>query len=139
VNGVVLIAQFTATVTSTQTVARLHSGIRGPDDLPGKKIATVPGTFAADYLSERGLPYLNLNNTADGFRMISQGTVDAIVYDAPTLQYWAAKLGSGELVVVGPVFRPEKYGIAVANGSGLSKSINEALLAMYEDGTYERI
>jgi polar amino acid transport system substrate-binding protein len=43
------------------------------------------------------------------------------------------------LTVVGPVFRPEKYGIAVANGSPLRKSINETLLAMYEDGTYEQI
>jgi len=137
--GVVLIAQLTATVTSSQTVARLQSSIRGPDDLPGKKIATVPGTVAADYLTERGLPYVNVSNAADGFRMITQGTVDAIVYDAPTLQYWAAKLGTGELAVVGPIFRPERYGIAVANGSPLRKSINEVLLAMYEDGTYERI
>jgi len=137
--GVVLIAQLTATVTSSQTVARLQSSIRGPEDLPGKKIATVPGTVAADYLTERGLPYVNVNNAADGFHMINQGTVDAIVYDAPTLQYWATRLGTGELAVVGPIFRPEKYGIAVADGSPLRKQINETLLAMYEDGTYERI
>jgi ABC-type amino acid transport substrate-binding protein len=46
--GVVLIAQLTATVTSTQTVARLQSTIRGPEDLPGKIIASVPGTVAGD-------------------------------------------------------------------------------------------
>jgi polar amino acid transport system substrate-binding protein len=39
--GVVLIAQLTATVTSSQTVERLQSSIRGPDDLPGKTIARV--------------------------------------------------------------------------------------------------
>ncbi|MEX4004000.1 hypothetical protein AB4Y38_34545 [Paraburkholderia sp. EG285A] len=42
----------------------------------------MPGTVAADYLTERGLPYVDVNNAADGFRMITQGTVDAIVYDA---------------------------------------------------------
>jgi polar amino acid transport system substrate-binding protein len=41
--------------------------------------------------------------------------------------------------VVGPIFRPEKYGIAVANGSPLRKRINEALLAMFSDGAYERL
>jgi polar amino acid transport system substrate-binding protein len=137
--GVVLIAQLTATVTSSQTVARLQSNIRGPDDLPGKTIGTVPGTIAADYLTERGLPFLNVNNANEGFRMLMDGDVQAIVYDAPTLQYWAGRLGNGTLAIVGPVFRPEKYGIAVANGSALRKSINEALLAMYEDGSYERI
>jgi ABC-type amino acid transport substrate-binding protein len=137
--GVVLIAQLTATVTSSQTVARLQSTIQGPDDLPGKTIGTVPGTIAADYLTQRGLPFVNVTTAAEGFRMLTQGDVQAIVYDAPTLQYWAAKRSSGVLQVVGPIFRPEKYGIAVAEGSALRKDINEALLAMYEDGTYEQI
>jgi len=43
------------------------------------------------------------------------------------------------LQVVGPIFRPRKYGIAVGKGSPLRKRINEALLAIYEDGTYEDI
>jgi ABC-type amino acid transport substrate-binding protein len=137
--GVVLVAQLTATVTSSQTVARLQSSIRGPDDLPGKKIGTVPATIAAQYLRERGLPFVNVTTADEGFRLLVQGDVQAIVYDAPTLQYWSTRLGNGELAVVGPVFRPEKYGIAVANGSPLRKPINETLLAMYEDGTYEQI
>ncbi|MBP0593977.1 transporter substrate-binding domain-containing protein [Paraburkholderia sp. LEh10] len=137
--GVVLIAHLTATITSFQTVARLQSNIRGPDDLPGKSIGTVPATTAADYLTQRGLPFVNVNSAAEGIRMLMQGDVQAIVYDAPTLQYWAAKRGNGVLAVVGPIFRLEKYGIALANGSPLRKSINEALLAMYEDGTYEQI
>lgn len=137
--GVVLIAQLTATVTSSQTVARLQSDIRGPDDLPGKLIGTVPGTVAGNYLAQRGLPFVPVVNANDGFRMLMHGEVQAIVYDAPTLQYWAARRGNGALVIVGPVFRPEKYGIAVANGSPLRKAINETLLAMYEDGTFEQI
>src|SRR5262249_14694358 len=41
--------------------------------------------------------------------------------------------------VAGPIFRPEKFAIAVGQGSPLRKRINEALLAIYEDGTYEDI
>jgi polar amino acid transport system substrate-binding protein len=40
--GVVLIAQFTATVTFTLTVQQLQSSVHGPDDLPGKAIISVP-------------------------------------------------------------------------------------------------
>jgi len=43
------------------------------------------------------------------------------------------------LRVVGPLFRPEKYAIAVAEGSALRKPINEALLAIHDDGTYEEL
>jgi ABC-type amino acid transport substrate-binding protein len=137
--GVVLIAQFTATVTSSQTVMQLQTNIHGPGDLPGKTIGTAAGTIAADYLTQRGLPFVDVKTADDGIRMLTNGDVQAIVYDAPTLQYWAAKRGNGMLLVVGPLFRPEKYGIALPQGSPLRKPINEALLSMYADGTYERI
>jgi polar amino acid transport system substrate-binding protein len=137
--GVVLIAQLTATVTSTQTIARMQSTIRGPDDLPGKSIASAPGTVAGDYLTARGLPFKSVTYGPDGIRMLVTGEVQAVVFDAPTLQYWAAKQGNGLVEVVGPLFRPQKYGIAVALGSPLRKQINQVLLNMYADGTYEKI
>ena len=137
--GVVLIAQLTATVTSSQTVQRLQSSIQGPGDLPGKTIATAPGSIAAEYLTRLGVPYVEVTTVDDAFDKITHGKVQAIVFDAPTLQYWAAKRGRGLVQVVGPVFRPEKYGIVVAEGSALRKRINEALFELYEDGTYEQI
>ena len=137
--GVVLIAQLTATVTSTQTVQRLQSSIRGPDDLPGKTIASVPGTVAGDYLTQCGLLFVGVNSGPGGIRILAEGEVQAVVFYAPTLQYWAAKQGNGVVRVVGPLFRQEKYAIAVAEGSALCKRINEALLQIYEDGTYEEI
>jgi ABC-type amino acid transport substrate-binding protein len=137
--GVVLIAQLTATVTSTQTIARMQSIIRGPEDLPGKTIASVPGTAAGDYLAERGLPFTTVTYGPDGIRMLVRGQVQAVVFDAATLQYWAGKQGKGLVQVVGPIFRPQKYAIAVSVGSPLRKQINRALLEIYADGTYERI
>ena len=68
-----------------------------------------------------------------------RGKVQAIVFDAPTLQYMLATSGRSDLQIVGPVFRPEMFGIAVAIGSPLRKKINEALLEIYKDGTYEEI
>ena len=65
--------------------------------------------------------------------------ISAIVRDAPVLEWYDRQHPEQPVTVVGPLFRPEKYGIAVANGSALRKRINEALLAMYEDGTYEQI
>jgi polar amino acid transport system substrate-binding protein len=137
--GVVLVAQFTATVTSSLTVSQLQSSINGPGDLPGKTIATVPNTYAAQYLTQLGLPFVEVTSADQGYNLLTQGQVQAIVFDAPTLQYWAAKRGQGVLEVVGPIFRPVKYGIAMPEGSPLRKQINQALLEMYQDGTYERI
>jgi ABC-type amino acid transport substrate-binding protein len=137
--GVILIAQFTATVTTSLTVQQLHSSIQRPDDLPGKKVGTVPGTVAADYLRKIGAELTEVTSADQGFDLLKRGEIQAIVFDAPTLQYWAAKRGKGTVQVVGPVFRPEKYGIAVPQGSPLRKAINEALLTLYDDGKYDEI
>ena len=137
--GVVLVAQFTATVTASLTVQQLHSSIQGPGDLPGKTIATAPNSIAAEYLTGLHLPFVTITSAQEGYDRLLAGTVQAIVFDAPTLEYWQSRLGSGDLQVVGPVFRPLKYGIAVARGSPLRKRLNEALLEMYADGTYEDI
>ncbi len=137
--GVVLIAQLTATVTSTQTVDRLNSKIRGTADLAGKRIATVQGTVAADYLTEQGLLYVAVTSAEEGCDLVAQGEVQAMVFDAPTLQYLAMKRGNGVLRVVGPIFASQKYGIAVVDGSPLRKRINRALLEMYEDGRYRAL
>jgi polar amino acid transport system substrate-binding protein len=135
--GIVLVAQLTATVTSSQTVARLQSEIRGPGDLPGKTIAATPGTIAGDYLTGLGLPFTHMANPDNGIRMLKQGEVQAVVLSAAVLQFLAAQPANRGLQVVGPIFRPYKIAIAIRNGNPLRKRINEALLAMYQDGTYE--
>ena len=137
--GVVLVAQFTATVTASLTVQQLQSSIHGPSDLPGKSIATVPHSVAAEYLTALHLPYVIITSPQEGYDRLLDRTVQAIVFDAPTLEYWQSRLGGGELQVVGPVFHPLKYGIAVARGNPLRKRINEALLELLADGTYEDI
>ena len=75
------------------------------------------GTVAADYLTEQGLQYVNVASAEEGCDLVSNGDVQAMVFDAPTLQYLAAKRGNGVLLVVGPIFAAQKYGIAVPDGS----------------------
>jgi polar amino acid transport system substrate-binding protein len=137
--GVALIAQFTATITANLTVQQLTSSINGPGDLPGKSIATVGTSTAAAFLSEHGLPFVPVERIEDAYALLDQGEVQAVVYDSPVLTYYAATKAKGRAEVVGPIFKPEKYGIALPSGSSLRKPINETLLGLYQDGTYEAI
>ena len=120
-------------------MARLQSDIRGPGDLPGKTIAATPGTIASEYLTQHGLPFTPMANPEEGVRMLTRGDVQAVVLSAAILQYMVAKSADRKLQVVGPIFRPYKIGMAVKNGSPLRKRINEVLLTIYADGTYEDI
>jgi polar amino acid transport system substrate-binding protein len=137
--GVALIAQFTATITANLTVQQLTSTIGGPGDLPGKSIATVRNSTAAEYLAGHGLAYIPVEHIEDAYDLLNRDEVQAVVYDSPVLLYYAAKEGKGRVQVVGAIFKPEKYGIALPPGSPLRKPINEVLLGLYQDGTYEKI
>jgi polar amino acid transport system substrate-binding protein len=137
--SVIFIAYFTANVTTALTVQQLKGDINGPEDLPGKRVATVTGSTAAAYLRAQGMATVERPSIADAFDVLIQKQADAVVFDSPVLLYFAANEGRGKVSIVGPVFRREAYGILFERGSPLRKPINEALLKLREDGTYDAL
>ncbi len=137
--SVVFIAYFTATVTASLTVDQLQSNIKGPGDLPGKKVATIVGSTSANYLSQQKLDAKEFKQINEAYDALNNSEIDAIVYDAPILLYYAAHDGKGKVQVVGNIFRKESYAIALPNGTPYRKQINNALLSLQEKGTYQEI
>lgn len=137
--GVLLISYFTASVSSVLTVQQLASSIKGPDNLDGKRIATVKGSTAAEYLANRPIKKIEFELIEDAFESLEAERVDAVVYDAPVLKNYAAKDGVGKVSVVGPVFERQRYGIALKPNSPYREPINQALLKIIENGTYDEI
>ncbi len=62
-----------------------------------------------------------------------------MVYDAPNLLYYANGEGKGKVAVVGNLFEPQNYGLAVPQGSPLREKINRAILKLSESDELERI
>jgi len=137
--GIVLIAQFTAAITASLTVQQLGGTINGPGDLSGHKVATVSLTTAAKYLDNHGIGYEGVSRITEAYPLLESGQVDAIVFDAPVLEYYAANQANGKMRVVGPVFNTQFYAFALQEGSPMRKTINQALLTMMEDGSYQQI
>jgi polar amino acid transport system substrate-binding protein len=137
--SVVFIAYFTAAVTSNLTVQQLHGDINGPDDLPGKRIATVKGSTSAEYLRQRSIEPSEFAKVEEAFQALLEGDADAVVYDAPVLLYFASHEGKGKVQTAGSIFRKENYGIAFPNKSPLRKPVNESLLKLKESGTYDQL
>lgn len=137
--SVVFIAYFTATVTTSLTVEQLQSNIKGLGDLADKKIATIAGSTSETYLKQQNLDSKGFKQIAETYDALNNGDVDAVVFDAPILLYYAAHDGKGKVQVVGSIFRKEGYAIALPNGSPYRKPINNALLSLQEKGTYQEI
>ena len=137
--SVVFIAYFTATVTSSLTLQQLRGDISGPEDLPGKRVASVRGSTSMDYLRSHNIEAIEFTRVEEAFQAIQRGLADAVVYDAPVLLYYASHAGKGKVQVVGNIFRKESYGILFPSNSPHRKPVNEALLKIRENGTYDRL
>lgn len=137
--SVIFLAFFTAALTASVTVGQLQGSIRGVGDLPGKRIITTRGSTSANYLTDNHLQKQEAEDIITAFKQLETGLADAVVFDAPVLQYYAAKEGRGRVKVVGSVFKRENYGLVFQQGSQLRKKINEALLRMREDGSYDAL
>jgi polar amino acid transport system substrate-binding protein len=70
----------------------------------------------------------------DAIAALVSGEVEAVVYEAPNLLYYANGEGKGKVTVVGRIFEPQGYGLALPHGSILRKKINLAILELIESG-----
>ena len=137
--SVIFVAYFTAAVTSAMTVNQLKGDIAGPEDLPGRKVGVVAGSTSAAIVQGIGAKTTDFPAYKDALEALGQSKIDAVVYDAPVLLYYAAHEGKGKVQVVGTLFHRENYGILFPPGSPLRKPINEALLKLRESGGYDAL
>jgi polar amino acid transport system substrate-binding protein len=137
--GVVFVAFYTAQLAATLTVQQIQGGINGPDDLPGKKVATTRGSTAAAQLTELRAQVIEVSRIEDAYQALTNKDAEAVVFDAPILLYYAANEGKGRVHMVGTPFHKEDYGIVFRSGHPLRKQVNNALLALREDGTYQQV
>ncbi|MEH2078378.1 MAG: transporter substrate-binding domain-containing protein [Nostoc sp.] len=137
--GVLFVAYFTASATTSLTVQQLQGDIRSIDDLPGKVVATTAGSTAATYLQEHHISILEVPKIEEAYNALQTKKADAVVFDAPVLLFYAANEGKGKVQIVGSILREESYGIIMPNNSPYRKPINQALLNLKENDTYQSL
>jgi polar amino acid transport system substrate-binding protein len=137
--GVVFVTFFTAQMTASVTLEQIRGAINGPEDLPGKAVATLAGSASADYLREIGARAEYFAHLDEMYSALLSGKADAVVMAAPVLRYYAAHEGVGKVRMVGPEFRKSDAAFVVPLNSPLRRKVNSALASLHDDGTYQRI
>jgi polar amino acid transport system substrate-binding protein len=137
--AVLFVAYFTATVTAGMTVQTLQGDIKDINDLKGRVTATTANSTSAEFLHSRQLQTLEVGNIETAYEALLTQKVDAVLFDAPVLLYYAAHDGQGKVEVVGETVRDENYGILLPTDSPNRKPINEVLLRLKENGTYQSL
>ncbi|WP_019935516.1 transporter substrate-binding domain-containing protein [Oceanimonas smirnovii] len=130
--GMIMVASFTAAITSSLTVNNLRTGIQGVSDLPGKVVATINNTASQRYLEDERIRYQTYPNLTAAMESVLNGETDAIVYDRALLQYRNLQLGQQKLTVLPGVFAQQLYALALPDGSPLRAPISEQVLRVTE-------
>lgn len=122
---------------------RKESGdIRRLDDLEGLRIGTKIGSTSYDFLIsnlDRSGGVTPYPGSSDMYIALLTDSVDAVLYDAPSVGYFAQTQGGGRVKTVGPIYQGQQYGIAFEKDSGWVDKVNNALRSIRNDGTYQAI
>lgn len=135
--GIGVLAYVTSSVTSVMTTLAITGAIDGPADLPGRQIGVFAGSVAEDFSRASGLNIRSFAGIEAAVRALNEGQIDAIVGDAPVLEYYAHVMPDLSLSVVGQIFEPDKYGFALSPESALTKPLTIELLGLKEDGVID--
>nr|WP_321250369.1 transporter substrate-binding domain-containing protein [uncultured Ruegeria sp.] len=139
VSSLFIVSVFTARITSVMTVDAITGSVNSVNDLYGKQVGTISGSTAANFLNRREIEFTGYPGLEEMLTSFEKEELDAVVFDAPILSYYAAHEGRKIASVTGGIFLRETYGIAFPTGSPLVEEVNQALLSLREDGTYSEI
>jgi ABC-type amino acid transport substrate-binding protein len=137
--SIVLIASFTATITSHLTVGELSGKVRGLRDLPGVRVGSVAQSEALDFLVERGIVAASFGDEREGLQAIVEDKIDAFVYNEAILKYLVKTEFPTRVQVLPGIFDHYFIGIAMPQGSQLREPINRALLKFTDSEDWRRL
>lgn len=139
VSSLFVVSVFVATITSVMTVEAISGSVNSVKDLYGQRIGTIEGSTAAGFLERREIDFRSYGGLEALLADFEDGVIEVVVFDAPILSYYAAHDGRDIARMAGSVFLREDYGMVFPTGSPLVEEVNQALLALREDGTYGTI
>jgi ABC-type amino acid transport substrate-binding protein len=128
VASVIVIASFTAALTSTLTLKQLRGAVHGEEDLHYVRVGAIAGTETVEYLSRQHIAYQAFPDAEAGLLALQKGRIDAFVYDKPLLLWLVNERFSASLQVLDATFDSQVYAIALPRGSELRVPIDLALL-----------
>lgn len=127
-SGFVLVAFFTASITSALTVGELRSSIRSASDLAGRRIATVVHTTSEEWLERERLAFRTHDALPGALAALKTEKADVVVFDTPLLAWTIRRDHRSALQVLPVTLERQDYAFALPRNSPLRESIDQALL-----------
>jgi ABC-type amino acid transport substrate-binding protein len=137
--SIILIASFTAAITTSFTVGELKGKVRGLSDLHDVRVGSLTQSESFDFLAKRGIPVLPFENSRDGLQALIDKKIDAFVFNESVLKDLARTEFPGRVHVLAGTFDHYYVSMAVPSGSPLREPLNRALLKIITKGDWHRL
>ncbi|MGR3712025.1 MAG: transporter substrate-binding domain-containing protein [Shimia sp.] len=139
ISSLFVVSVFVATITAAVTVEALHDSVDSINDLESRTVGSVAGSTSADFLDQRDIQFIGFSSPKEMLAAFDKGDIDSAVFDGPILAYHVSHTPRSKARVIERVYRPENYGIALTSNSAMREEINQSLLKLREDGTYDEL
>lgn len=124
-----------AQMTSVMTADRIAGMVIHPEDLRGKDVGVPEGTTSVETMAAFDVNLREYPGFDEACDALEAGKLYAVVFDSPAVLNRTLK--DDDVKAVGEMFAPQKYGIAMRDGSPLREPINRAILRLVESDRYE--
>lgn len=124
-------------LSAVMNVQMVKYTINSPKDLKGKKVAVVTLTTSESAVDKYHGTKVNARNIDEAVLMLEAKRVDAVVFDAPTLQYYA--MNNEHLTTVGGIFDIQDYGILLPKNSKYKEQISLNILNLKSTDKYDKM
>jgi polar amino acid transport system substrate-binding protein len=138
-SGVAILAYVTSTVTSVMTMLTLTGQIKSVADMSTRVSGVLQGSTAEDYVKEKRMKYQVYSSLTAAAEAMEARKVDAVIGDAPVLEYFLQQNPAIPARMSGAIFKPEKYAFGASPDSNLRRGISVELTAAQERGKLEAL
>ncbi|MDV7340145.1 transporter substrate-binding domain-containing protein [Terasakiella sp. A23] len=137
--GVTVSASYIALITSSLTVSEMTATVRGAEDLPHIKVASLSDSRASEYLDEHHLKHNQYETLGVAMTALAEKRVDAVVADEVELRYYVRKHAEQKLSVIPVHLETEYYALAFPEWSDLPAQVNTVILQFIESPLWKEL
>ena len=135
--SLILVAIFTATVTSSITAHDASVEVHGPHDLPRARVGIVENGLASAYVNEHFLPHVSYPHLSLAVEQLRLGNLDAVLADQHSLERQLRELHEDRIKLLDiPVSKsPISFGLRRTLSRDMMQRFDAALVARLEHRT----
>ena len=139
ISSLFIVSILVVQITAALTISAIQSNIDSINDLEGRPVGTIDGSTSAAYIDQRGIGFRGYSDQQVMLADFEADELDAVVFDGPILAYYVRTKSDGNAQLLERVYKPENYGMVFPTSSNLREDVDQAMLRLREDGTYNEL